>query len=437
MLYRAFALVLVVSAGTCSAQWVAGGSFSVFNHFHASAFHTADTGLFVYGTDNPNSGEGGIIATYDGLVGGGFYLYYRSPMNLEDIHVVESNGFPYYMAAGYQGSTWSVVVKPYELFLNPYQFDSVRTGMNQQYRAIRMRSDLVAFAGGVNSLGNGVIDMSSDTGATWTQVTELIGQPVSRLHFVNDQLGFASTGGYRRLVGNGVQVPDSGAVYRTQDGGMSWQQVLSSTVTGFSSVAFGSVLNGVATRNDGVIMRTTDGGTNWTSAIVNVTLPVILTSSVFRPDGTAFAGGYKADGSEGLILISTDGGASWEVNFSTAGLNHSRRVYGLTFFDNATGIASTHIRPLKTTGLITSVEARAGAGFSLYPVPATDRIHLVLEEPAASIIRILDPLGRIVREHSSSGSGNMEIPVDDLARGHYTVVVQSGTGRYGRRILLQ
>ena len=83
------------------AQWVQGGMFSVFNHFQACAFHHPDSGLFVYGSDNPVSGEGGVIATYDGLQGGGFYLWYESPLILEDIDVKVSDGL----------STWPLARK--------------------------------------------------------------------------------------------------------------------------------------------------------------------------------------------------------------------------------------------------------------------------------------------------------------------------------------
>ena len=47
------------------------------------------------------SGEGGVIATYDGLQGGGFYLWYESPLILEDIDVKVSDGL----------STWPLARK--------------------------------------------------------------------------------------------------------------------------------------------------------------------------------------------------------------------------------------------------------------------------------------------------------------------------------------
>ena len=185
-----------------SAQWVQGGSFGSSIHHQACAFHDLDTGLFVYGANDPGQGEGGIIMTWSGLVGSGGYIWYTSPGNMEDIDVrMGSNGRPIYLAAGHEQYQRSLVLHPYLAGGNAFQFDSVLTGNGRHYRAIRMRSDIVAFAAGGDQLGNGIIDMSTDTGYTWTNIAVLPGQPVSRLHFVNDQLGFAATGGSARSTG--------------------------------------------------------------------------------------------------------------------------------------------------------------------------------------------------------------------------------------------
>ena len=380
-----FALLSVTAAPHLLAQWVPGDSFGSTYHHQACAFHDVDTGLFVYGTDNPNSGEGGVIITWSGLTDSGGVIWYQSFMNLEDIDVrMGSNGRPIYLAAGHQQYAFSVALHPYLAGGNPFQFDSVRTGDARHYRAIRMRSDIVAFAGGGNYVGDGIIDMSVDTGYTWTNIAVLPGQPVSRLHFVDDLLGFAATGGYRRLAAFGVNVPDSGAIYRTTDGGLNWLQVHRDTITGFSDVAFSSLTTGVATRNDGVILRTTDGGTTWVPAVVNLPAASVMTSVTFRPDGTGFASAYRADGVSGYILISTDDGQTWDENFNTSGFNHSRRIYDVYFYDDAHGYASTHIRPLRTSGLVTDVPEIVEQTLVLYPNPAIDLVQLAWELPGAA-----------------------------------------------------
>ena len=95
----------------------------------------------------------------------------------------------------------------------------------------------------------------------------LPGQPVSRLDVVTDQLLFAATGGYRRTIDNGVQLPDSGAIYRSS----GWRHDLDAGVCRsrerVSDVSFANANNGAATRNDGAILYTNDGGSTWTPAI--------------------------------------------------------------------------------------------------------------------------------------------------------------------------
>ena len=418
-------LIPVLVAGlahSASAQWVQGGLFNSSTHYQAVAFHTPDTGLFVRGADNPFQGAGSLIRTDNGATTGGFNIWEASPGNLEDIDVREVNGWPYYMAAGHYQYNQGLVVRQNPQYINIFQFDSVRTGSGKYYRAIRMRSDLVAFAGGGDQLGNGRIDMSTDTGATWMNIAQFPGQPVSRLHFVDDQLGFAATVGYKRNLGNTVVLPDSGAIYRTTDGGLTWLQAHADPDNGFSDVDFLSTSIGVATRNDGAILRTTDGGNSWSPSTVNHPGPYIMTSVTFRPDGNGFASCYRTDGTAGFILFSDDGGATWDLNFSTAGLNHSRRIYDLYFFDDAHGYACTHIRPLRSNGLITEVPEGDVPGFELYPNPAADEVTLSLEASGTSDIAVLDAMGRVVWSVRSSDS-SLSIPLNGLAPGSYVVRV--------------
>jgi len=429
---RSFLLATVLSSATFSleAQWEASGILAITNHFSACAFHQVDTGIFVYGANNPgpspSATEGGLLRTTDGASGGGGYIWYQPSMFLEDIDVKMAGGKPWYIAAGHELYNRSVVVRKTLGSPNPLQFDSVRTGTGRYYRAIRMRNDLVAFAAGGTSTGDGIIDMSADTGSTWANIAVLPGQPVSRLHFVNDQLGFAATGGYSRLFNNGLLQPDSGAIYRSTNGGMNWEQVHASTITGFSDVDFQTAQIGVATRNDGVILRTTDGGDTWAEATVILAGEFVLTSVVFRNDGLGFASAYRADGSEGIILSSSDGGASWGFNFSTAGMNGARRIYDLYFFDDAHGYASAHWKPLVTDGLVTAVPQQDAYSFELFPNPSTDRVTLRTMVDTRLPLELIDGMGRVVLRTSTTGR-ETTIELSDVKPGVY--LLRSGTGK--------
>jgi photosystem II stability/assembly factor-like uncharacterized protein len=422
--------ILSSASATLHAQWEASGILAISNHFSACAFHQVDTGIFVYGANNPgpspSATEGGLLRTTDGASGGGGYIWYEPSMFLEDIDVKMAGGKPWYIAAGHELYDRSVVVRKTPGSPNPLQFDSVRTGTGRYYRAIRMRNDLVAFAAGGTSSGDGIIDMSADTGSTWANVAALPGQPVSRLHFVNDQLGFATTGGYSRLFNNGVLLPDSGAIYRTTNGGMDWVQVHASTVTGFSDVDFRTAEVGVATRNDGAILRTTDGGDTWVPASVSISGSYILTSVVFRDDGLGFASAYRADGTEGIILSSNDGGANWGFNYSTAGMNGARRIYDLYFFDDAHGYASAHWKPLVTQGLVTTVDRKEAGQVELFPNPSADVVTLRTMDEASLPVEVIDAMGRVVLRTSTTGR-ETRIDLSSLKAGLYRV--RTGIGQ--------
>ncbi len=439
---RSFLFATVLTSATLSlhAQWEASGILAISNHFSACAFHQVDTGIFVYGANNPgpspSATEGGLLRTTDGASAGGGYIWYRPSMFLEDIDVKMAGGKPWYIAAGHELYNRSVVVRKTLGSPNPLQFDSVRTGTGRYYRAIRMRNDLVAFAAGGTSTGDGIIDISVDTGSTWANIAVLPGQPVSRLHFVNDLLAFAVTGGYSRLFNNGLLQPDSGAIYRSTNGGMDWEQVHASTVTGFSDVEFLSPLIGVATRNDGAMLRTTDGGDTWTEAPVILAGEFVLTSVVFRNDGLGFASAYRADGSEGIILSSSDGGASWGFNYSTAGMNGARRIYDLYFFDDAHGYASAHWKPLVTQGLVTSVTQPDAVRFELYPNPSADVVTLRTKDDGSLPVELIDAMGRLVFRTRTAGRETV-IDLDGMAPGLYTMRVGEGMGMHMLSLLRQ
>lgn len=423
---RNFLSAFILVGSTAFGQWAPSGLFSSTLHFQASAFHNLDSGLFAYGANNPGpfapATEGGLVLTDDGAASGGYFIWYEPSTNLEDIDVKVTGGKPLYMAAGHELYNRSIVVRPYLFPAYPIGFDSVRTGTGRYYRAIRMRDDLVAFTGGADQLGNGIIDISTDTGATWTNIAVLPGQPVSRLHFVNDTLAFAATGGYSRLTNNGILLPDSGAIYRSTDGGLTWLQVHSDAMEGFSDVEFLNDQVGAATRNDGVIVRTTDGGDTWLPATVILPAPIVMTALTFRPDGIGFATGYRTDGLSGYVFISTDGGATWSENYNTSGLNSARRLYDVRFFDDAHGYACGQIRPLRTTGIITSVMQGLSDRVSVHPNPATDQLTVDTGNDQGGLVEVVDACGRTVLS-TYSAARTLRVDVRGLEPGTYVVRV--------------
>jgi photosystem II stability/assembly factor-like uncharacterized protein len=61
----------------------------------------------------------------------------------------------------------------------------------------------------------------------------------------------------------GWAVGSGGNIYRTQDGGSSWQAQTSGVVTDLLDVKFGDALEGWAVGDEGTVLHTTDGGRHW------------------------------------------------------------------------------------------------------------------------------------------------------------------------------
>lgn len=143
---------------------------------------------------------------------------------------------------------------------------------------------------------------STDRGRTWmvpapqTSAT-MVG--LSDFHFTDAQHGFACASGYN-YAGDG-----QAKLYRSDDGGQSWQAVAGSTHYGaLNSIAFGADgLHGVAVGTS-VALVTADGGTTWTPR---------ATGAATTLNRVAFVDAHTvvAVGGAGQIFYSPDQGQTW------------------------------------------------------------------------------------------------------------------------------
>lgn len=151
----------------------------------------------------------------------------------------------------------------------------------------------------------GAIRATSDGGVTWTAQTSGY-KPFAALTFVDANLGFAGGGG----TGN------DRFVWRTDDGGRSWHEVLGQPAPSSSirAIDFADRLHGIAVGTNGFSFRTSDGGSSWTE-----------TSTGF---GTEFSGVAMVDGTHAITVgfdrsspaapvrrfyATSDAGAAWTL----------------------------------------------------------------------------------------------------------------------------
>jgi len=71
-----------------------------------------------------------------------------------------------------------------------------------------------------------------------------------------------------------------------------------------------------------------------------------------------------------------------------------------------------------------------------YPNPVTDGLHITVANASGEIgILITNSMGQAVRTLKASSGTTLDIPMNDLAKGVYVIVVSTGTTRLAEKIL--
>ena len=211
------------------------------------------------------------------------------------------------------GATWQVTSLPTSLFPSGWNGASV-TFTNALDGWLTVQPYVAPGTSPVS-----VLLASTDGGATWSLVNSFA--PVAKMDFETSQLGW------------GIN-PEGTALFRTTDGGESWDQVdLGTTTLGGTATwrtltlpdFFGNVgvMLAVPDKGNAVLERTANGGSTWTAKTTPFTaLPV---SAAFE-SGTLLCPGCVAPTDEpftvltvnssiywggGKLYMTTDGGGAW------------------------------------------------------------------------------------------------------------------------------
>ena len=120
-------------------------------------------------------------------------------------------------------------------------------------------------------------------------------------------------------VSGGSTTGRAGKVYRTTDGGQTWDDVTPPGTEGLSlrdveaQDADTAVVLSIGEGEDSRVFRTTDGGATWSEAFRNAEPAAFYNCLDFYPDGRhGLAVSDPVDG-KFRIIATDDGGASWEV----------------------------------------------------------------------------------------------------------------------------
>jgi len=373
------------------------------------------------------------------------------------------------------GQTWQNVGPPFPLNA-VYTSGVLEAALDAQNAwAVMHRVD----AGG----GNPTLQLhyTADGGATWSlRAMPTVTQRLGMLHFFN--------------LSEGVVLDQrSGALYRTTDGGVSWQLqntaptlttnqsldgmreaggILWTTVYGVQAqpvafwastdrgltwrsqtlpgasgaVVFRDTQNALLPTTQGGMLSTNDGGVTWQ----NATAPPFRLGPLTAIPGTRtyVAGaehwigipGAKGsavtydDGQTWIILESANSYQSIEFSTSNAGWSVLASFAPPTVNHEYEGISRYVGSPLATRNTsATSVTA------DVFPNPSTSGIFTVrLPATAGSVsaVRVLDALGRVVYRAASLPADQL-LNLSQQSKGVYSLEVQTNTGVVRRKLLVE
>jgi photosystem II stability/assembly factor-like uncharacterized protein len=194
-----------------------------------------------------------------------------------------------------------------------------RTFATEAYRGKRDSVSFVDAEHGWYGTGAGELFATKDGGATWQKIASRPGTFVRAVGFVDRQYGFIGNIGTDYYPG----VTDETPLYRTRDGGVTWEAVDTGDAT----------IKGVCAIDILPVKRIYQGE--------------------LRPRTIIHAAG-RVGGPTG-ILRSVDGGETWSVIDMSA---HAGMILDVKFFDENTGLvfAATNADPAQAEGLVLRTE---------------------------------------------------------------------------------
>lgn len=167
---------------------------------------------------------------------------------------------------------------------------------------------------GVVATSNGLYH-TDDGGESWELTKEV---HIRELVFVDEETGYAWTHSQPTSPFPGEAIPATGALYRTKNGGKSWNR-LGNSFAGISSVSFYTSTDGFLLDGEKVLFESHNGGRSWDETETNYAGNG--SSILFTDPCNGYIGGY-----DGEIHASRDGGITWKKVLEV----DKELVFGLT-----------------------------------------------------------------------------------------------------------
>lgn len=175
----------------------------------------------------------------------------------------------------------------------------------------------------------GYFRTSTDGGATWATSTPIF-DDITRLHFVNDQEGWLTTG-----------MGSYGKILHTTNGGQSWTLQFGPILATYYGLDFGTSEIGIAGGTFEGYHRTTDGGQTWTYHDNTGGNDVYAVE--FVDEDTVFIGG-----SFGYLARSDNAGLTWQL--LNSGTDHAITAIDAVDENTVWAVATADVTLFTTDG---------------------------------------------------------------------------------------
>ena len=322
------------------------------------------------------------------------------------------------LRVGQDGSWWTITDRDVLVSVDAGASWSVRSPGDFPYTHL-----LVTRPGTVVAYSPGLLHSTLDGGTTWTTIEA----PRKLNYLVHVQAGLILAGNDAHgLEGTG------GDLWASTDGGQSWsdwsERINYSGTTSAVGVSDGRILLGNAFFG---YLESLDGGLSFGQRSENEK------GEVGRQFGRAAHGTLFSFGDFG-IYRSEDNADTWSrVLDDRHGLysaDNKRLVVGRSGAVYALDAENRLLKAIPSFPPVRTEHAEV-PGFSVFPNPATDRIHIDGLLPDADVV-LRDLLGRVAhRQRVRSGRATLDVLA--LARGLYLLEVVSGPARRVRAVVVR
>ncbi len=180
----------------------------------------------------------------------------------------------------------------------------------------------------INS-GVGYIYKTTDGGDSWNVISS---GSFKMFYFVDSMNGWSIT-----LAADSPPPPYY--IMRTTDGGATWStQYTDNTPGEFLALHIVDLTNGWVVGREGKILNTTNGGTNWNIVTNSGISPTQSSKAVYFLDSNTGWFSTKDDNGYAIIKHTTDGGASWSTQVTPLqDPQGSNSVFSINFYDTQNG----------------------------------------------------------------------------------------------------